>query len=368
MIWTSESPIRLLLVEDERTSAESMTYMLRKREIEVTHVEDASAAIRLFSCDDFDIVLADIRLPGELTGADILDHVRDLDADFPVILVTGYDDIQSAIRAIQRRASDYILKPVDKVDDIAIPVRKAVNAARLAAENRRLYGKLRQLASETIMTEERERRRIARDLHDSLGQSLFAISLALQTGLKVGGTRMTEEATRSYELATESITQIREMTFELSPPSLYDIGLEAAVTEYAARTTTPDGPAIEVCCETVNEMPPEAVRILLYRSIRELIHNAIKHAQASRITVTIKHLDHQLQTEVSDNGIGFDTAAVEQHLSQSGGLGLFSIRERIGELGGKMELFSSETGGAVIRLRVPITEIMQGNVCQPPTS
>jgi signal transduction histidine kinase len=350
---TEHPPIRLLLIEDEQTSAASMAYMLRKRAVDVTLVERATEAIELFNPADFDAVITDIRLPGELAGTDVLDHVRQVDPDFPVILITGFDDINSAIRAVQQRASDYILKPVDEIDNILIPLQKAVAHARLAAENRHLQSKLRQLAAETIMTEESERRRIACDLHDTLGQSLVASSFALQGGLKHGGDRLIEAATQSASSIVTMIEQVRTMTFELSSTALYDLGLGVAVKEYADQTTGPDGPAIKVCCDEAAPQPPEAVRVILYRSIRELIHNAVKHADASLITVTLTSTEEEWRVEVADDGVGFDATAVEQNLSRSGGLGLFSIRERLGQLGGTMQLDSEAAAGSRIHLHVP---------------
>ena len=351
---TDSPPIRLLLIEDEQTSAASMAYMLRKRDVDVTLVDNAAEAIARFSPADFDAVITDIRLPGELAGTDVLGHVRQLDPDFPVILITGFDDINSAIRAIRLRASDYILKPVDEIDDILIPLRHAVAQARLTADNRHLQDKLRQLTTATTQREERERRRLACDLHDALGQSLVGSSLALQAGLRQGGERLNEAATQSVALITQMIKQVRTMSFELSPPSLYDLGLDVAIKEYVDQMTAPDAPAVAIRCSEDAALPPEPLRILLYRAIRELIHNAVKHAQASQIIVAITRHPHAWAATVSDDGVGFDATAVEQNLSRAGGLGLFSIRERLAEHGGALTLSSPAVGGAMIELRVPL--------------
>ena len=138
----SDPPIRALLVEDDHESAEAVRVMLERREVSTSVFHNAEEAFPKFSAESFDIVITDIRLP-EMSGVDLLRRIREKYPDFPVILLTGYDSLNSAIEAVRLGAQDYILKPLDSIDEILTPVQKAVHAHRLLLRNRLLEKKLR---------------------------------------------------------------------------------------------------------------------------------------------------------------------------------------------------------------------------------
>jgi len=137
------APIRLLLVEDDKESGEALTNMLRKRGIETVMERDAVLAMGRLEVEEFDVVVADIRLGG-MSGVELLGEIRQKAGGFPVILLTGYDSLESAIQAVRLGAQDYILKPLESIDDLLLPVRKAVRAHRLALRNMALEADLRE--------------------------------------------------------------------------------------------------------------------------------------------------------------------------------------------------------------------------------
>jgi two-component system sensor histidine kinase UhpB len=140
---TGDEQIRLLLVEDDIEAGTALKAMLEKRDAAVTIFPEAEESLSKFSPNLFDIVVADIRLEG-MSGVDLLRRIRNEFPDFPVILLTGYDSMESAVEAVRLGAQDYILKPLRTVDDLLIPVKKAVKHYRLSVRNRILEQDLKE--------------------------------------------------------------------------------------------------------------------------------------------------------------------------------------------------------------------------------
>jgi len=139
----NEEPIRMLLVEDDNESSLLVQNMLTRRGITVCPVPDAASALERLARESFDIVVSDVRLGPAMSGVDLLRRVRDRDRDLPVILITGFDSLNSAIEAVRLGAQDYILKPFNQIEDLLLPVRKAVRTHRLEIQNRLLQQNLK---------------------------------------------------------------------------------------------------------------------------------------------------------------------------------------------------------------------------------
>jgi two-component system, NarL family, sensor histidine kinase UhpB len=134
--------IRILLVEDDADSGPAMKTLLEKRKCMATLAPNAEQALAVFKPDSFDVIVTDIRLPGK-SGIELLEYVRQTEADFPVILLTGYDSLDSAIQAVRLGAQDYILKPLDNIEDVVVPARNAVRNHRMMLRNRILERNLK---------------------------------------------------------------------------------------------------------------------------------------------------------------------------------------------------------------------------------
>lgn len=132
-----EDNIYILLVEDDKESAQAMETMLIKRKIRVETVENVDQALERFDPDKHDAIVTDIRL-GELSGVDLLRRIREDLPDFPVILLTGFDSVDSAIQAIRLGAQDYILKPLNSIDDLVLPIKRSISSHRTLLKNRQL--------------------------------------------------------------------------------------------------------------------------------------------------------------------------------------------------------------------------------------
>jgi signal transduction histidine kinase len=216
-------------------------------------------------------------------------------------------------------------------------------------------GQLRSMASELSLAEERERRRIATELHDQVSQSLVISKMKLEQ------LRESEESDHIAGVLDDvsgvlgrTITSSRLLTFDIGSPILYELGFEAAVAELITEQLEKHN--IEATLEDDGKLKPldDDIRGLLYRMVRELLINIVKHAQARKVKVLLSRVDTQMSICIKDNGIGFDPGCITFAGLKTGGYGLFSIRERLEQLGGSIEIKSLPGRGCTIIVKVPL--------------
>jgi signal transduction histidine kinase len=199
--------------------------------------------------------------------------------------------------------------------------------------------------------EERERHLIAADLQDYVGQNLVLLQFrlgALQKGLSEPETLRALEDLR--ELIGQTIQYTRSLTVELSPPVLFEIGFTAAVETLAEGFRKSHGLSVTVADDGLSDDIPADVRNLLFRSVRELLMNVVKHARARTVSILLRRTDGQLTVTVADDGAGFDASTAT---GTKAGFGLFSIRERMKRMNGSCAIDSRPGSGTTIVLAVP---------------
>lgn len=217
----------------------------------------------------------------------------------------------------------------------------------LALENARLYQQAEQLA---VM---KERGRLARDLHDSVTQALYSITLLAEAAQRLAGAGNLEQV-RSYlgrlgEAALQSLKEMRLLVHELRPPILEKVGLVGALQQRLDAVEGRSGVETRLRVEGTLDLPVR-VEEGLYRIAQEALNNALKHAAASLVTVWLRAEGAQVELEVADNGIGFDPEAV----SDRGGVGMLSMRERAERLGGSLSVLSAPGGGTRVIIKAEI--------------
>jgi signal transduction histidine kinase len=215
---------------------------------------------------------------------------------------------------------------------------------------------LRSLASELVLTEERERRSLATDLHDSVAQSLALCKYYLEELESVPISRSHQRKLGdTVAIIDQALEQTRSLIFELSPPILHDLGLEAALRSLTTRMQHLHGIKIAYTYEGKGKKLPEDLSVLLFRAVRELLFNIVKHAKATQVTISLAKNHDQLQIEVVDDGIGFDPAQAARRLRRGGsGFGLFSVSERLQHLGGSFDITSRPGSGTRALLTAPL--------------
>ncbi|HOW55527.1 MAG TPA: PAS domain S-box protein [Syntrophorhabdaceae bacterium] len=214
---------------------------------------------------------------------------------------------------------------------------------------------LRSLASELSLAEERERRRIATLLHDHIGQMLAVSKIKLgsiQDVLKDNG--LADEIKEIRDHVGQAIKITRSLTFELSPPILYDLGLEAALEWLTEQLEEQSSIRREFESDGVYKPISDGMRVLLFTAVRELLVNVTKHSGASQVKVTVRRPDGNISIHVADNGSGFNASKRSYHIAEARGFGLFSIRERLHSLGGHMDVRSGVGRGTRIILIAPL--------------
>lgn len=200
--------------------------------------------------------------------------------------------------------------------------------------------------------EERERHLIAADLHDFVGQNTVALQFKLAAfyrTLPPGDTA--GQFYEIQELAAKIVGYTRSLTVELCPPVLTEVGLEEAVVALADGFETAHGVSIVVEDDGRPKQTDRDVRYLLFRSVRELLMNVVKHAGASTVNITMAADNGNLRIAVADDGAGFDAPAAAR---KSRGFGLFMIRERLKSLGGYCEIESALGAGSTVVLVAPL--------------
>jgi PAS domain S-box-containing protein len=231
-----------------------------------------------------------------------------------------------------------------------------ITEQKKAEEKIQSYQKqLRSLASDLSLAEEQERRRIATMLHDHIGQILaiskIKLGALLQSAAHDGFLEPLEEVREHVE---QAIQFTRSLTFELSPPILYDLGLESALEWLTEQIKEQHG--ISCDFETDNTLKPvrDEIRIVLFSAVRELLMNVAKHALAKTAKVTIRRVNENIVVHVADNGTGFTVSKMNFYLDENKGFGLFSIRERLRHLGGQMDVRSAKGRGTRVILTAPL--------------
>lgn len=218
--------------------------------------------------------------------------------------------------------------------------------------------KLKRLAVKLSMTEEVQRRELATQLHDRVSQELFVAQLQLGAFEKT----LTEphQIRNLSGIKDQIVSVIREtktLTFDLSPPVLYDLGFTEAVESLAASTRAKHGLDVHTGFRGDMDQVDKGIKIIYYRNIKELIHNAVKHAAARRIDIRITNSRGRLTAEVIDDGAGFDPSgpAGKHEVPEPEGYGLFDIREKISHLGGFIDIWSAPGKGTHVRMTVPLS-------------
>ncbi|WP_051309795.1 sensor histidine kinase [Desulfogranum japonicum] len=214
------------------------------------------------------------------------------------------------------------------------------------------HSRLRELASQLTLTEERERRQIASDLHDRISQSLAVCQMRLNTlTAQLKGHVAQEKCLELAEYIQEIIHESRTLTFEISPPILYELGLSAAIEWFAEQLNKQSAIQVIFSYESECETDDFTLRILIFRAVRELLFNVIKHSGASHAHVHVSLIESikSLAIEVRDNGNGFNCE--EKRLQP--GFGLFAIEERVRSLGGTFRIISSPGQGCKVQFEVP---------------
>ena len=221
---------------------------------------------------------------------------------------------------------------------------------------------LRSLASELSLAEERLRRRIATDVHDHIGQNLAISKIKLDSLAEaISSSELSGALEEIRDLVAQTIESARSLTFKLSPPVLYELGFEPAMEWLVRETRQRHGLSTEFTDDRQSKPLDNNIRVLLFQAVRELLVNVVKHAQARNVTVSTRRLGDEICVSVEDDGVGFNISEAGSHEYRTEGFGLFSIRERLGHIGGHLDVESRDGKGTRVTLTAPINQEKEKN-------
>ena len=217
---------------------------------------------------------------------------------------------------------------------------------------------LRSLASALSLAEEKERRRLAVYLHDQIGHTLALANIKLEELQKALPGQCPEfpagELEKTGSLLEQAIRDTHSLTFKISSPILYELGLEAALEWLTEQLQKDHGISARFVADGQPQPLGDDVRVLIFQAVNELLVNVVKHAQAQNVEVSIRREGGNLKVGVGDDGVGFQMPQTKPGRREPCGFGLFSIRERLRPWGGVLEVQSEPGAGTHVILTVPL--------------
>jgi signal transduction histidine kinase len=250
--------------------------------------------------------------------------------------------------------------------EVAEALALAIHQARLSEEIAHSREQLSRLSRRLMETQEAERRRIARELHDQIGQSLVAIKLQLQSmsGLSDRDQRVVR-LRESIAVVERTIRQVRDLSFDLRPSVLDDLGLIATLRWYVNRQSAWAGITAQFASDPPEMDLPSEIEVAAFRIAQEALTNALHHAQAKEVCVTLWKRDEELVLRVLDDGLGFDKGAMLRGDVGGQSLGLLGMRERAHLAGGQLEIESAPGQGTMVQVRLPLPGAASGDGAGP---
>ena len=276
-----------------------------------------------------------------------------------VIPIRRGADVLGVVHLADLRPDQVPLAKVQFIESIAPLIGEAIQRFRaeetLAAQSQQL----RTLAVELTHAEERERRRLAQAVHDHLQQLLAGGKLCAETlQRRLRASPLRELTGQVVEYFSQAIESARTLTFELSPPILYDGGLGPALVWLGRWMASKHGLTVAVSVSPDSEPRSEEVRVLLFQAARELLFNVVKHAGVKNARARLSRPEGgPVRLEIRDRGVGFDPERLRSAEVAASGFGLFSIRGRLELLGGRLEIVSTPGRGSCFTLLVPADQL-----------
>jgi signal transduction histidine kinase len=365
---SSSSLASILIVDDDRGNLMALQELLQALGQNLVLANSGEEALRCVLKHDFAVVLLDVRMPG-VDGFETAKLIRERQRSrhTPIIFVTGAsEDVGSMFRGYEIGAADYIVKPlIPEVLKSKVSVfieLHAKNAAlgREIAEHERTGERLREseenlraLAVRMRSVREDEQIRIAREIHDELGQALTGLKMDLtwlMGKLLADQKPLTKKIKSMFRLIDATIHSVRKIASGLRPDLLDEVGLAAAIGWQARDFQLRTG----IRCNV--DLPPDSDGLdqehstAVFRIFQEVLTNVARHANATRVDVLMRQDADALTLEVQDNGRGITAAQMDSSKS----LGLLGMRERVLLFSGKLEINGSRGRGTQVTVSLPL--------------
>lgn len=347
--------VNILMVDDQPAKLLSYEVILTELGENLIKANSGREALEYLLKEDVAVVLMDVSMP-ELDGFELADMIRQHPRfqKTAIIFISGVHltDLDR-LKGYQRGAVDYLSVPVNP-ELLRAKVSVFAELHRKTQQLEVLNRELRTLSSNLIATQDDERRRIARELHDSLGQELSAAKMMSDKIIMLKRSPETvSEATEISNLIDHAIQQVRSISYLLHPPLLDEIGLQSALQFYLEGFTKRSG--IDVFLDMQPENFPRLsseMETAIFRIVQEAVTNVFRHSGAREAWVTLTKSDSELVGKVRDNGKGI-ADGVMQGRPDRVGVGIGGMRQRVKEFGGDLRIGNANPG-TFVEVSIPI--------------
>jgi signal transduction histidine kinase len=353
----------ILILEDDATAAEHLQRLLIGFDYEVMGVTgDAEVALDLIAGRRPDLLIADVGPKGSIDGIEVANLAQER-WQTPSVFLALPKDSATARRAGVTQAYGFLLKPYNDKELLGTLERALEKWASAAAKERqveataqilgRTQEELNAVTNRLFGAEEEERQRIARDLHDDIGQRLALLQIDIETmwAKLPKSVQAATERERTTALARISgiVKDLRELSHHLHPQILDDLGLETAVRHVCELFEDRYSIMVRFATRNLPDRISAPASIALYRIIQQGLQNIVKHASAELVEIALVGGKTGLELSIRDDGIGFDPATRRR----GSGLGLISMAQRAKLAGGNFEIQSSPNAGTQIYVNIP---------------
>ncbi|MCG6878535.1 MAG: response regulator [Deltaproteobacteria bacterium] len=346
-------PTRILYVDDDEDDHILFQRVLHQIPNSYYHLyfktthDNAIKWIRQNPCD---VLFVDFYL-GDKTGLALIKKIQEMGLTMPAIVLTGQSNPDIDTQSLYGGADDYLEKPHLTPVLLDRTIRYALERRRHLSLLTERQSQLERLGKKLLAIQEKERKRLARELHDGIGSTLTAVKYALEENLyyqTAGDAHERPSLESILSWVKQAITETRAICSRLRPETLDDLGLKLTVESLCKKTRQiSDGIEILSHVELKDENFPEELKIAVYRILQEAFNNVVKHSDATKVEVSLMETDDELTLSIHDNGIGFGVP-VDSKENAGSGFGLESMKERVELLSGHFELQSEPQKGTLI--------------------
>lgn len=353
--------LHVLIVEDSPEDAEIICHLLREAGYQplAERVQTAGQMTAALSRQQWDLVIADHSMP-RFDAPQALRALHESGEDLPFIIVSGSIDEELAVAAMRAGAHDFIMK--DRLTRLAPAVARELREADVRRERRRTESQVREqakrlqaLSRRLIEIQETERRAVARELHDEIGQVLTAVKINLQALARPDSAAAAEPGLcDSIQILEHAIQRVRDRSMDLRPAVLDDFGLVPAVRWYLERHAARAGFALQLRADPGLRRYPSEIETACFRIIQEAVTNTMRHACATTLRIEIESLAPGLRLAIMDDGKGFEVESARARALAGGSIGLAGMQERVDFLDGALEIDSAPGRGTHIEVFLPL--------------
>lgn len=372
----------ILIVDDTPVNLSIVVEFLQSVGFGIRIARSGEKALERVRYNHPDIILLDVLMPG-IDGFETcrLLKAKKATKDIPVIFMTSLTSVEDKVKGFEVGAVDFVTKPLAQEEVLArvtthlrileltknlkakheqLKITSQAETARLFEAVSQQREQLRTLTTRLTDIQEAERKQLARELHDELGQALTATSINLAAIEKEiagnGSEALINRLNESIELTAVALDQVREMSLNLRPPMLDDLGLVPTLRWYGKRFAERVGVKTKFKISSLDYRLPPEMETTLYRIVQEGLTNVARHAQATKVILSLRMKNNKICAVIADNGQGFDLETRINSTNLYEGAGLLGIRERVTLLGGEFDIQTGLDQGTTLTITMPTQE------------